>query len=64
VLFEDVENCSSSSGYGRGCAELDAPGGSGKLIFEAAAEEDADGGAGYLKRDEARSVAGLGLAGL
>jgi len=58
---------SSSSGYGNGAAELDAPGGSGKCGLE---DEEADeagesnlGGVGYLKRSEedVLSPAGFGL---
>lgn len=41
---------SSSSGNGRGAAELEAPGGSGKECFEAGEAEV--GGAGYLKADD------------
>ena len=39
-------------------AELDAPGGRGKVGLD---EEAADVGVGYLKRSEALSAAGLGL---
>lgn len=45
---------STSSGYGNGAAELEAPGGSGKLGLE----ED---GVGYLKRSWAWLPAGFGL---
>lgn len=51
---------SSSSGYGRGAAELEAPGGRGKVGLEVKEDgvPEADGGAGYLKRSEED---GLGL---
>jgi hypothetical protein len=58
VGFDDwPTRWSSSSGYGNGFAELDAPGGSGNDGFDVVDDEPAGGG--YLKRS-----LGLGLWGL